>query len=177
MAHAVGSACILKGTECHTVHMQVLVVNQANSLLRSAFSSEDDSMQPINCATFLYYRCAYRLLQPGSVLQMHACTSGVQLPCRVLHMVLLQQQRDENGNPRAQAVHVIVANSRFQIALLACIAELISFASTGKACFPVLTAKLGAFDSIFDIWEALLFVQHYLKLVRYNRSSCFNFEA
>jgi len=92
-------------------------------------------------------------------------------------MILLQQQRDEHGNTHAQVVHVLVANVRFQIALLACIAELVSFASIGKACFPVLTARLGAFDSIFDIWEALLFVQHYLKLVRHNRSSYFNFET
>ncbi|CAL8466679.1 g6215 [Coccomyxa elongata] len=61
-----------------------------------------------------------------------------------------------------EAVHSIVANTPFQIALLACIAELVSFAASGRACFPALTARANAMGCIFDMWEALLYVQHHL---------------
>ncbi len=59
-------------------------------------------------------------------------------------------------------MHKVITNTPFQIALLACIAELVSFAASGRACFPVLTARANALGCIFDMWEALLYVQHHL---------------
>ena len=84
--------------------------------------------------------------------------------------MLLQQPADEFGDTAAEAVQQIVSNTTFQLALLACIAELVSFAGTRQLRFPALTARLNALGCIMAMWEALLYVQHTLLKVGHTDS-------
>lgn len=123
-------------------------------------------MQCINCTTTLYYRWPSDLVPVEFNEALYHFLSATPCCSRVLHTVLLQQSKDEFDKLDDEAVHSIVANTPFQIALLACIAELASFAASGRACFPALTARANAMGCIFDMWEVLLYVQHHLLKVR-----------
>lgn len=81
--------------------------------------------------------------------------------CRVLHSLLLQNS-DEFGDPNPDALRRLVANTRLQIGLLACAAELVLYASSGQPSFPALTQRLAVLGCVLDMWEGLQHTQRVL---------------
>ena len=85
--------------------------------------------------------------------------------CRVLHSLLLQNN-DEFDDPDPEAVRRLVADSRLQVGLLACAAELVQYASSGQPSFPALTQRMDVLGCVLDMWEGLQHTQRVLLQAR-----------
>lgn len=79
----------------------------------------------------------------------------------MLHSLLLQNS-DEFGDPHPEAVRRLVADTRLQVGLLACAAELVLYAANGQPSFPALTQRLEVLGCVLEMWEGLKHTQHVL---------------